>query len=197
MENNYFLKKMAAAVFFLLGLALIVGAVFVIGVEKGFTEPKFEMVVLFRKIGGLVEGAPVRVSGVTVGTVSNIDFLDKEVEGRGVKVTLSLYKRYQRQLRKSIRFVVITEGVIGEKVLEITTRPDYYRRDLSQPVIGVDPLDVQDLAETFGAAASSLSETSKTIDALTQDVRDFSITVRRLLNRIEQRIIDGDLFKLF
>ena len=197
MENNYIFRKLAAAVFFLLGMGLIVGAVFMIGLDKGFMEPRFEMRVLFRRIGGLVEGAPVRVSGVTVGTVSDIDFLDDEIEGRGVQVSLSLYKRYEKQLYKSVRFAVITEGVLGEKVLEITTHPHYFREDLKKPIIGVDPLDVQDLAETFSAAAGSLLETSEKIDTITQDVKDFSVTVRRLLNRIEQRIIDGDLFKLF
>ena len=197
MENNHIFRKIAAAVFFLMGLGLIVGVVFMIGLDKGFTEPRFEMTVLFKRIGGLVEGAPVRVSGVTVGTVSNIDFLDEEIEGRGVQVRLSLYKRYEKQLHKSVRFAVITEGVLGEKVMEITTHPHYFREDLTRPIIGVDPLDVQDLAETFSAAAGALLETSQKIDTITQDVRDFSVTVRRLLNRIEQRIIDGDLFKLF
>lgn len=197
MENNYIFRKLAAAVFFLLGVGLIVGVIFMIGLDKGLTETRFEMTVLFRRIGGLVEGAPVRVSGVTVGTVSKINFLDEEVEGRGVRVSLSLYKRYEKQLHKSVRFAVITEGVLGEKVLEITTHPHYFREDLTKPIVGIDPLDVQDLAENFNAAAGSLLETSRKIDTITQDVRDFSVTVRRLLNRIEQRIIDGDLFKIF
>ena len=180
-----------------MSIALIVGVVFVIGVERGLTEPKFEMTVLFRKVGGLMPGAPVRVSGVTVGTVANIDFLDQEVEGRGVRVTLNLYQKYERQLRKSVRTSVITEGVLGEKILEISTHPEYDRADLAQPVIGVDPLDVEDLAETFGAAAESLLETSKTIDMITREIGAISLSTRRLLNRIEQRLIDGDLFKLF
>jgi ABC-type transporter Mla subunit MlaD len=197
MENNYFFKKLVAGIFFILGLSLIAGAVFVIGIEKGLTEPRFEMNVLFHKVGGLMEGAPVRLSGVNVGTVSSIDFVPEEIDGRGVKVTLSMYKRYENQLRKSVRVAIITEGVLGDKVVEISTNPKFYRKDLSRPVDGVDPLDVQDLAETFGAAAESLLETSRTIDSMTRDMKSISVSARRLLNRIEQRIIDGDLFKLF
>lgn len=197
MEQNFFFRKLIAGIFFIVCISLIVGVVFVIGLERGLTEPRFDMTVFFRKVGGLMEGAPVRVSGVTVGTVGRIDFLPQEIDGRGVRVTLSLYKKYEKQLRKSTRIAVITEGILGEKIIEISTQPDYYRTDLSRPVIGTDPLDVQDLAETFGAAANSLLETSQKINSVTMEIKSISGTTRRLLNRIEQRIIDGDLFKFF
>jgi len=190
-------KKLFAGIFFVLSIALLVGVIFVMGVEKGLTEPKFELTVLFNKVGGLTIGAPVRLSGVTVGTVSDIDFLEQEVSGRGVRSTLNLYSKYRRQVHKSIKFAIITEGVLGEKIIEITTDPDFYLDDLTQPFIGQDPLDVQNLAETFGESAVSLLETSKEISGMTQEIQEISVVIRRLLNRIEQRIIEGNLFKFF
>ena len=197
MEQKDFLKRFAAGVFFILCLGLVIGVVFVIGVEKGLTESKFEMTALFRKVGGLQVGAPVHVSGVTVGTVQDISFLDEEIEGRGVQVHMSLYKKYEKQLRKSSRIAVINQGVLGEKLVDITTDPKTHREDLSRPVVGVDPLEVQDLAETFGAAAESLLATSKTIGTVTHEINLISDKTRRVLDRVEQKIIDGDLFKLF
>jgi phospholipid/cholesterol/gamma-HCH transport system substrate-binding protein len=197
MRQKDFIKKFSAGIFFFACIVMIVGVVFVLGLEKGFTEPKFKMTVLFHKVGGLAIGAPVRLSGVTVGTVSDIDFLDEEVDDRSVTVSLNLYKKYYKQLRKSERFAVITEGVLGEKIIEITSRPDFFRNNLEEPVVGEDPLDVQDLAETFGDAAVALLKTSETIDSIIKDMREISGDIRRLLNRIEQRIIDGNLFKVF
>lgn len=197
MEQNDFLKKFSAGLFFLFCVALIVGVVFVIGVEKGITEKKFPITVLFNKVGGLTAGSPVRLSGVTVGVVANIDFLDEEVAGRGVKVDLNLYKKFQKQLYKSTRFAIITEGVLGEKIIEITTSPGFRRADITTPIIGEDPLDVQNLAETFGDAAVSLLEASKSIQGIINEVRDISAATKRLLNRIEQRVIEGNLFKVF
>ncbi len=197
MQRHDFLKKFFAGLFLIASISAFVWVIFLLGIEKGLTEPKFPMTVLFIKVGGLAEGAPVRLSGVTVGTVATIDFLDQEVDGRGVKVSLNLYKKYQDQLYKSSNFAIITEGVLGEKMVEITTDPNFRRLDLSQPVIGVDPLDVQNLAETFGEAAVALLEASKTIDTITRELKVISGSTRRLLNRIEQRIIDGTLFKVF
>ena len=197
MHNRDVTRKFLAGLFFISAVVLIVIVVFLLGVEKGFTQPKFEMTALFIKVGGLSMGAPVRLSGVTVGTVSDIDFLDEEVDGRGVKVVLNLFKRYQKQLYKCTSIAIITEGVLGDKIVEITTSPHFRRDDLSLPVIGEDPLDVQSLAETFGEAALALLETSENLDTIAKELKLVSITTRRLLIRIEQRVIDGTLFKVF
>lgn len=197
MEHRDRIKKLAAGIFFIASLAMIAWAVFSIGSDKGFTQPKFQMTALYHEVGGLAVGAPVTLSGVNVGTVADIDFVDPEVDGRGVKVILNIFKRFEKQLHKSTNFVIKTEGLLGEKIVDITTEPDYVRADLSEPVTGEDPLDVQNLAETFRDAAQSLQETSKSIDLVTQDMKHISGTTTRLLNRIEQRIIDGNLFKVF
>jgi len=198
MENKYQWKQLLAGLFFILCIAVVVFAIFIIGVQKGFTEPKLEMTALFGQVGGLGVGAPVRLSGVTVGTVADIYFLDEEVNGRGIGVKLSIFSKYEKQVYKTSRVAIITEGVLGDKMIEISTDdPRSGIEDLSAPIIGEDPLDVQNLAQTFGDAAASLLETSKMINNMTQDLDIMAETTKRLLNRIEQRIIEGTLFKVF
>jgi len=197
MAKHDWIKQFVAGLFFIVSITLIAGVIFVIGVERGFTEPKFTMTAYFREVGGLGVGAPVRLSGVTVGNVENIDFLENDMQGRSVEVTLLIYEKYREQLHKSVRIAIITEGVLGEKIVEITTDPRFWRQDLSNPIIGVDPLDVLSLAEKFGDAASALSDTSDSIDTIIGEMRVVTMSIKRILNRVEQRIIEGNLFKVF
>lgn len=197
MKSKDLIKKISAGLFFIVCIVMIIGVVFTLGMERGLTEPKFQMTAVFRKVGGLSIGSPVWLSGVNVGTVANIGFLDEEIEGRGVKVTLNLHKKHEKQLHKSVRVAIVTEGILGEKIVEITTDPQAWSADLNGVIIGEDPLDVQDLAETFGEAAVALLETSTAIDTIIREMNKISGTTRRLLNRIEQRVIDGTLFKVF
>lgn len=223
MEQKEFIKKFFAGAFFLAGMALIFTVVFTIGKDKGFIQPKFRIPVLFRDVGGLIEGAPVQLAGVNVGTVSDIDFLDKEIQGRRVKVTLNIFSRYKKQLDRDVRFAIKTEGILGEKLVEIGVGEGGRGVDFSRPVIGEDPLNVEDLAEVFARAAESFTETSedfskvdvqelsrvlaetaqslattsKGVNTILKEMRYISIKSKRLLDRLEQRIIEGNLFKVF
>ena len=197
MEKKHFHRSLLAGTFFLTGILLVSIIVLTIGIEKGLTRPSFDVTVLYREVGGLSIGAPVALSGVNVGTVRSIDFLDKEVDGRGVKVVMHVYEKYRKQLEKSARFVIKTEGILGEKSIEISRSVEGDRIDLGQPLIGEDPLDVQDLAKLFGDTAVSLKDTSQTIDTIVVELKHISSSTKRLLNRIEQRVIDGTLFKVF
>lgn len=197
MDKREFVKRLYAGIFFVIGILLILLVILAVGMEKGITQPKFQATVLFREVGGLAVGAPIRLSGVNIGTVGKIDFLDEKVEGRGVVVTMNLFRRYKKQFEKGSNFAIKTEGLLGQKIIEISTEDNGRNIDFARPIIGEDPLDVQDLAESFDATAKSLNETSHDINTMLKELEYASQKFKRLLDRIEQRLIDGDLFKVF
>ncbi|VAW17699.1 hypothetical protein MNBD_BACTEROID05-510 [hydrothermal vent metagenome] len=216
-------REIMAAGFFLGGIILLFAVIFMIGKDKGLTKPKFQVEVLFRNIGGLMDGAPVRLSGVTIGNVGSIDFLDKAVKGRKVKVVLNIFTKYRSQLASSTNFSIKNEGVLGEKLLEIYVVEGKRQADFTKPIIGEDPLDVNDLAGVFSGAATSFTKTAEElskvnmlelsevmrdssrallvtaeeINRVIDEVEDMSIKAKRMLDRVEQMIIDGNLFKVF
>lgn len=223
MDKKEFIRQFLAGAFFFVGIFLMVMFIFFLGRDKGLAQAKFQVVVLYRHVGGLMEGAPVRLAGVNVGSVDNIDFLDHVVDSRRVKVTLNIFARYKKQLEKNLTFAVKTEGILGEKLVEIDVLGETPKMDLARPVIGEDPLDVQDLAEVFGEAAESFTRTADQLNkidvlALTQvmgetsqsllttsegindimvELEEITLKAKRILDRVEQRIIEGNLFKVF
>ena len=225
MDKSTFYKNFLSGMFFLGGIVALFVIIFVIGQGKGLTQPKFHVDVLFKDVGGLIEGAPVQLAGVNVGTVSDISFLQEreKVDGRRVKARVSIFNRYKNQLTQDARFSIKTEGILGEKLIEIHSEEGGEISDFTKPVIGQDPLNVQDLAQAFSSAAESFTNTSddfrkvdleKLSGILTETAESLVLTARglnkiltelnyisikskRLIDRLEQRVIEGDLFKVF
>jgi len=223
MDKKEVTRQLLAGAFFVSGIFLVILFVFTIGSNKGFSKPKFQVEVLFRNVGGLVEGAPTRLSGVNIGNVASIDFLDEEIQGRKVIVTLNIYKKFKKQLKKGTRFTIKTEGVLGEKLVEIYSIENQQAVDLNKAIIGEDPLDVADLAATFAGAAASFTKTAEELskvdvveftqvmqessrallitaeglNEIMEELHEITRKSKRMFDRLEQKIIEGDLFKVF
>jgi len=223
MEQRDLVRKFIAGVFFITGMALVFYVIFTLGQDKGLTQPKFQVEVLYRDVGGLIEGAPIRLAGVNVGNVANVSFLESEIQGRRVSVMLNIFDKYKRQLNRNAQFAIKTEGILGEKLVEINVMDDGKILDLSKPIMGEESLGVQELAAVFAEAAESFTKTSEDlnkidmeglskvvgettesllmtsqgINKLLEELQQVTKKSKRLMNRIEQRIIDGNLFKVF
>ena len=197
MDQNLDFKKIAAGLFFIAGLVLIVVCVFIIGLDRGLSKPKFQIIALFNSVSGLVEGAPIRISGVNVGVVGEVDFLDQPIEGRSLKVTMNIFKKYEFQFRKCSRISIRTEGVLGQKLIEISEDHSEKLFDISKPIIGEDPLDVEDMAGVITRTAISLEKTTVGVRDVMGEWKYISHKAKRMLNRIDEKLVTGTLFKIF
>ncbi|MBI3602415.1 MAG: MCE family protein [Candidatus Omnitrophica bacterium] len=197
MEEHSTAKKFSAGLFFITGLGLIAMIIFIIGFDRGLTQPKFQVITLFNQVGGLIEGAPIRISGVNVGVVGNIDFLNQPIEDRSLKVTLNIFKKYEFEFRKCSRIGIKTEGVLGQKLIEISEDHSRKMFDVSKPIIGEDPLDVEDMAAVITRTAVSLQKTSEGANEVVTQWKNMSLKAKRLMNRLEEKLVEGNLFKVF
>ncbi|MEI7998453.1 MAG: MlaD family protein [Candidatus Omnitrophota bacterium] len=197
MEEHGAIKRFLAGLFFIVGLGLITMVIFIIGFDRGLTQPKFQVITLFNEVGGLVEGAPIRISGVNVGVVGKIDFLNQAIEGRSLKVALNIFKKYEFRFHKCSRVSIRTEGVLGQKLIEISEDHSRKMFNLTEPIIGEDPLDVEDMAGVITRTALSLQKTSDGVSDVMEEWKYISHKARRVFNRVENKLVDGNLFKLF
>jgi len=198
MENNGGkFKKIAAGLFFVICLGLIIVSIFIIGIDRGLTEPKFQVIVLFNQVGGLVEGAPIRISGVDVGVVGAVDFLTQPIEGRSLKVRMDIFKKYEFEFRKCTKVSIRTEGVLGQKLIEISEDHSLRAFDPTAPIIGEDPLDVEDMAAVITSTAVSLQATSQGVQDVLHEWKYISIKTKKILNRVDEKLLDGSLLKVF
>ena len=194
-------KELLAGIFVAVSILAIIIAIFLLGAKTGIAESKFYKSIVYSDVGGLILGAPVRLSGVNVGSVVNIEFLNKPVaSNKRVKVTLSILSQYKTGVDQCTIYAIKTEGLLGDKLVAIEFPKEGENCQLetaSGYVIGQDPVDIKNLADDFGQAARYFGDLSHKMSSLADNIYSFVSTSKRTINRLEERLIEGSLFSLF
>ncbi|MEW6008657.1 MAG: MlaD family protein [Candidatus Omnitrophota bacterium] len=193
-------KEIIAGTFFAISLFFIIITIFALGAKTGIGEAKFLQYVVFNDVGGLKVGAPVRISGVNVGSVAAIEFIGTELKpSRRVKVTLSVLSRYKKQLDAHSVYTIKTEGLLGDKLIDIQEDLQAKPVNLTKEgyIIGQDPLDIHNLADDFSRTTKYFNYLSNKMAQLVEDLQLFARISSRTVERLEDRLIEGNLFSLF
>ncbi len=112
-------QNLRVGLFLAFGLLLAGVAIFAVGEKSGLFEGKTTLYVYFGDISGLVEGAPVRLAGLDVGTVSKIAF-PADIKQQQARVTLSIKDRFMARIRADSVAVIDSKGLLGDKIVNLT-----------------------------------------------------------------------------
>src|SRR5262245_37597310 len=113
----------------LFALAIVTLAVYRLGQAASLFTKRYHLVAFLREASGLREGGTVTLAGQVVGTVSKIDFLPVDNDTlRNLRVTVSVDKSLQDQIRANSRAQIRTMGLLGDKIFDITPGTARYQR---------------------------------------------------------------------
>src|SRR3989338_6972450 len=87
MRPTKHVTQLQVGAFVIVGLALLMMIIFMLGSEKRLFDQQYTLVSWFKNISGLRVGAPVQLAGIHVGTVNQILF-GKVLEQTEVKLLL-------------------------------------------------------------------------------------------------------------
>jgi len=103
------------SVFITLSIAILVLCILTLGTQRNAFARKLNIRVNFDDINGLQAGNNVWLSGVKIGTVSNI-----QLSGiNDVEVTLSIDEKQQKFIHNNARAKISSDGFIGNKIVVI------------------------------------------------------------------------------
>ena len=112
-------KEVRVGAFVLAGLVVAGIVVFMIGEEKRLFEAKLTYRTSFSDVQGLKSGAPVRLGGIDIGSVSTVVHADDPADNR-LYVELRIVKREAVRLKQDSIAHVGNKGLLGDKMIEIT-----------------------------------------------------------------------------
>jgi phospholipid/cholesterol/gamma-HCH transport system substrate-binding protein len=153
----------------LVALALAILMIFLVSGEGGMFWQRYSLKTIFTEIPGLKEGAPVRVAGAEVGSVSALEFIGDRVE-----VTMELSKEHQSRITDTSVASLGSVSLLGEAAVDITASS----KGTPIPEWGYVPAGrpVGSLSDVATQATRSLEEATRLI----ADVRAGRGTVGRL-----------------
>src|SRR5512145_1644033 len=138
--------------------------IYALGARARLFEPRYTIHADFTEVGGLVEGATVRLAGVQIGRVTGVH-LPGEPGGK-VRVDLTIARRYADRIRRNSMARIETQGLLGDKIVEITVGTT-----AAPPLVSGDVLPSRDPAD-FGRMLAAGAETAKDVAALAASLRE-------------------------
>jgi phospholipid/cholesterol/gamma-HCH transport system substrate-binding protein len=97
---------------------LLAGALLFIGGTKGFFISRTSYFARFPNSQGLLQGNQVRLAGVVVGAVRDIEV--PRTPGQDLTVIFDIERKYQHLVKTDSRAEIKTIGLLGDKYLEVT-----------------------------------------------------------------------------
>lgn len=185
MEDSPNKRAIIVGIFVIVGLLFLIAGILAIGnIRSTFTQ-KMHVTAIFDNVNGLQMGNNVWFSGVKIGTVRSLNFYGKSQ----VKVEISIDREIQEYIRKDAKVKISTDGLIGNKIVEI-----YGGSSLSESVVEGDTLGVEKALSTEQMMAT-FQENNKNVLEITNDLKIISKKLSKGEGTIGKLLTDETVYE--
>ncbi|HEV2833069.1 MAG TPA: MlaD family protein [Hanamia sp.] len=161
-------RAVIVGIFILLGLAIFIITILTLGSQRKTFEKFITVKSFFDNVNGLQKGNNIWFSGVKVGIIKKV-----LITGKGqVEVDMSIEQQSKQFIRKDAKAKLSTDGLIGNKIIEI------YGGTLTSGEIESGDIIVTDKLLSTDAMMNTLSQNN---DNLLRITNDFKIISSRLV----------------
>jgi phospholipid/cholesterol/gamma-HCH transport system substrate-binding protein len=166
-------RQVRVGLVLILAFAFLALGVFQVGRLFDVFASRYGLVTLLPNSGGLIEGAPVTLAGQRIGQVDAIEFipLDERRDTANIYVRLSINEGVRDQIREDSRATLQTQGLLGDRFVNITPgSAGYAVLDPGDTIVARPALDYESVLRT---AAESMDQ-----------VQDVVIDLRTITDRL-------------
>lgn len=102
-------------IFVSIGFLLLVAGIYFVGVRQHLFSSTFRLNCIFSNINGLQVGSNVRLCGINVGIITEIEQLTDTT----VRVDMEIEEKSRRFIKQNALAVVSSDGLVGDKIVSI------------------------------------------------------------------------------
>lgn len=168
-------------IFIFLGTVFIVLSIFMIGNKESLFVRSISIKARFHQVEGLRSGAPVRLSGLTIGSVSSIS-LSGDTSGI-VIVTMNIEQSNRHFIRLDSEAFIETEGLVGKKVISITAgSKDMEMVSEGSFIRSKEPINITAIIEETQSLMGYLNDITKEFSEIVLKINEGQGTIGKLVN---------------
>jgi phospholipid/cholesterol/gamma-HCH transport system substrate-binding protein len=156
-------------IFVLVSLAVFLGIIYMLGARARLFEARYTLAAEFTEVGGLQEGATVRLAGVQIGRVSAVALPPQP--GGKVRVEMKIAQQFADRIRKDSEARIQTQGLLGDRIVEITVGSA--QMAAVQPGETLRSRDPVDISHIIGEGAGVVRSVAALTDSFRQVAEEF------------------------
>ena len=193
-DGRAYALRLRIGAFILVALGVFLAIVYLLGARARYFESKYDLVAEFTEVGGLIEGATVRLAGVQVGRVTSV-VLPPQPGGK-VRVTMTVARRFQDRIRRNSEARISTQGLLGDKIVEITIgSPGAPTLGPGEALASQDPQEMGRMLAEGAGTLKSINELVATLRAVADrldkggafdDIGAAAKSARRITDEVEK-----------
>ncbi len=185
-------KQLRVGIFVLVGLALMTAIIFMIGESRQVWARKITYQATFADVAGLKAGAPVRMGGVDVGSVTSVQHSD-EVSDSRIHVKIALVRSETGRIHTDTVARIVNKGLLGDKMMELSVSEG--KAPLLDPTVPMkteEPVDIGKYLAQFEKIAQKTERVVENAERATGALSDpqFTDDLRGTVKSL-RAILDG------
>ena len=184
--------ELRVGIFVLVGLFVLAAGIFYV-TGAGILGPKYRLRTFLPEVSGLANGATVRVDGVEVGNVETIRMVPSvqgkpPEKGKNIEIVMRVDKRYQPDILTDSTASLVTEGLLGNRYVNITRGFTGTPLKEGQEIPGSEEKAMKLVVERSADVLANLQ-------ALTENVQDLLEGVKRGEGTLGKLLTDDAAYK--
>ena len=170
-------------------LTLLAITIFLVTGQTGLFSESVTLHTFSSDAGGLKNGAVVRLAGVDVGNVRQVQLSGRPAPDEAVEIILEVNRPFMKEIRSDSRVVLAAEGLLGERYINISKGTDK-----GQPIPDGGVIPFAQTAE-FSQLVSGSADLLDNLNVLTTRLNSIVGTIDEGKGTVGQLIKDDSLYR--